>query len=599
MNKMIQYIKRSPFKNLILFVTIPIISIGILLSSVISYYLIEDKAKNMISQSALNTISQASNYMGVQLFNVFETFYKFEKDKLALDSNLNALSFKMSNEQYIDFYNSLISIYMDNENMLESVFVGFQFADGSNQYIYYSKDKINIHSLSFTEQVGDYKLNSAEAQDYVWSINKTNTVFNKDRVSPNALSLYKVIEFPESNVKCLLYFGFKNSFFEEILFDNMNMEDFYTALIAEDKIVFFPEYKNNNIQEPHASKLENLTSENGITSLKIDNEDYLFIYDTINMPQWKFASVIKESALYSSIDQLFKVFVSVFICILIPLLILAWLSANMITKPINKWVKEIEIIQDDNFDIKFDDNVCYEITKMNRGLRHMVSKVNRLLANVQEQSEKKRTLELKVLQEQINPHFLYNTLFSIQELYSMGESDNAAKMMKNLASFFRLCLSNGDEIVTVKKELELISDYLEIQKMRYSNMDYKIEVDEEILNFSIVKLTLQPIIENAIHHGINGVKISTIIVQGLIEEDTLIIKIMDNGKGIPKDKLALINDCLQTGDWSPMTSSYGIKNVQERLLIYYGRPFGLLYESELDRGTIVTIRINKIWGSPV
>jgi|GEM_PF-2905041 len=590
-----QYIKNAPFKKLILFVTIPIILAGMLLSGVISYFLVENRSKEIISQSALNTVSQASEYMSVQLFGVFEAFYAFEKNKLNLDAALD--NSKITDENYIDLYNSLIKIYNENENMLDTVFLGFHFSDGTNHYIHYSKDKLEMMSLDFTEQIGNYSLDAAQVRNYVWSLNNANTVFRKQ--SPSAVSLYKVLEYPAADAKALLYFGFKNAFFREILFDNMKSEDFYTALIDQDGVAFFPAYRNRQIDETESVRLGNLNGDKGVTSLRLDGDSYMFIHDAIAFPRWRFASVIKESTLFSPNDHLLNVYLIVFVAILIPLLFLAWLSANMITKPINKWVKAIKTIQDDQFDISFDDNMCYEITQMNRGLQHMVGKVNRLLANIQEQNEKKRTLELRVLQEQINPHFLYNTLYSIQELNNLGEFDQAARMMTNLSSFFRLSLSKGHEIVPIRNEMELIEEYLAIQQMRYSNLTYKLEMDEKLMNFNIVKLTLQPIIENAIHHGVYGVDNGMIIVRGTLTEDTIEIQIIDNGEGIPAHQLDRINHALATGDWDAMPSSYGIRNVQERLLIYYGRPYGLTYRSEENQGTTVTIRIDRKLGGDV
>ena len=593
MDKTRKRFKQLPFKTIILIITIPAIAIGLLLSNIITYYFVEDSSKKIITMNALSTVSQAARYIEVQLFDVFEEFYKLEKKDLRLDNIINIDTNEINNEYYIGIHNNLAEIFSRNENMLDIVFVGFQFPGNNNRYIYYSKDKVRVNSLSFNEQIGNYKLESAEVNDYIWSINGVNEVFQRESPSQSSVSLHKVIEDPKTKVKALIYFGFKNSFYREILFDNINSNDYYTALADKDSVILFPKSKNEKVITITDKELNNLNNETDIKNIKLNNESFIFIYDSIKLSEWKFASVMKESALFSSTKQVLRIYFVVFVCIFIPLIVLLYLSANMVTKPISNWVAKIRKIKADKFDIIFDDNICYEITQMNEGLEHLVDKIKSLLINVIEENEQKRNLELKLLQEQINPHFLYNTLFSIQELYNLGEYNSAVDMMKNLANFYRLCLSKGNEIVLIEDEIKLIVEYLQIQKVRHDNLSYQIYIDKEVMGHRILKLTLQPLIENAINHGLYGKDNGIVVVRGYMNEDHIIVKIIDNGLGIAENKLNDINYCLSTGDWVKMPDSYGIRNVQERLLIHYGKPFGLEYQSNLKVGTTVTIKIKK------
>lgn len=593
MNIVKKYFKRLPFKNLLLIIAIPTIAIGLLVSNILTFFMIEERSKNIISMNALNTVIQASQYMDVQLLSVFEDFYKFEKGIINNGLILKNNSWEFGNDYYVNLHAKLAQIYSDNENILSCVFAGFLYSNNESRFVYYSKDNIKVKSLNFTEQIGRYKLDSEEVYNYIWSIDSVNEVFASNSLNMNSISLFKVLEIPETGIKCLIYFGFEDSFFKEILFDDMDSESYHTALLDNESIIFFPQYTNDGTYNTYNLNIDELKDEKGIVHAQINSDNYIFMYDTLKLPRWKFASVIKESTLYSVTKDVFNIYCIGFIGILVPLLIILYLLANVVTKPIKEWISKIRNIRNDNFDVKFDDNVCYEISQFNEGLEYLVSRVNNLLVSIKEENEMKRNLELKLLQEQINPHFLYNTLYTIQELYNLGESDNAVNMMSNLANFFRLCLSNGKEIVSVKDEILLIVEYLKIQKMRIENLTYKIEVPEDIMKQRIVKLTLQPIIENAINHGIYGIENGCISVRGYMDEQSYTLEVNDNGSGMTRDQLEIINKGLNTGNWDLLPDSFGIRNIQERLVLYYGISFGLYYESSLNIGTTVRIRIKR------
>ena len=208
------------------------------------------------------------------------------------------------------------------------------------------------------------------------------------------------------------------------------------------------------------------------------------------------------------------------------------------------------------------------------------------------ENETKRELEMAILQAQINPHFLYNTLYSIQQLYGMGEHQQASQMVANLSSFFRLSLSKGREIIPIRDEVEHLKNYIAIQQMRYDQLTYDLCIDDDILDNSIVKLTLQPLVENAIYHGLFGIRRGVIRILGHWENEDIVFKIIDNGSGMPAERVELLNRAVRTGDWSELPSVYGIKNVQQRIRLYCGENYGLYFKSEAGKGTRVIVRIS-------
>jgi two-component system, sensor histidine kinase YesM len=226
-----------------------------------------------------------------------------------------------------------------------------------------------------------------------------------------------------------------------------------------------------------------------------------------------------------------------------------------------------------------------EIGELNNSFDAMMNQINELLQHIKSEERAKRKAELKFLQAQINPHFLYNTLDSI---IWMAESNhkNVVPMTENLAMLFRLSLSGGREIITIREEIEHVKSYLNIQKMRYDKkMDFKIDVDEDILDLQTLKLILQPIVENAIYHGIKNMRNKgNILIKGRRVLDSVLFQIMDDGVGIEKERLA---DIFQVQ--SHNKSGVGIKNVHERIKLYYGEKYGLEINSERGIGTVVDI----------
>jgi putative HAMP domain protein len=206
----------------------------------------------------------------------------------------------------------------------------------------------------------------------------------------------------------------------------------------------------------------------------------------------------------------------------------------------------------------------------------------------------KRKSEFDTLQSQINPHFLYNTLDIIVWMIENENSDKAVNIVTALAKFFRISLSKGKNIITVKDEVEHVRNYLMIQNMRFKNrFEYSIDVDEEVLSYSSLKLMLQPLVENAIYHGMEFMDgDGEIDVKVFKEDDSLYFMITDNGLGMSEDMV----ETLLSKDFVPSKkgSGIGVKNVNERIKLYFGSEYGLKVESEPDEGTKITIHLPAV-----
>lgn len=233
-----------------------------------------------------------------------------------------------------------------------------------------------------------------------------------------------------------------------------------------------------------------------------------------------------------------------------------------------------------------------EVTSLSNAFGHLVIRIQQLMNQVRNEEIVLRKTELRALQAQINPHFLYNTLDSIAWMCEEGRTKDAVEMVNALARLFRISISKGHELIPVEKEVEHAKSYLQIQKFRYKNQfQYSFDVQESCLHYYCNKITLQPIIENAIYHGLNRM-----IDEGFIEikifEDggDVVFTVEDNGVGMTKEQCESILHKEVKGQ----TGGIGIKNVNDRVKIYFGDQYGMKIESELDEGTKVSIRMPKL-----
>ena len=273
--------------------------------------------------------------------------------------------------------------------------------------------------------------------------------------------------------------------------------------------------------------------------------------------------------------------------------ILATFMSSTITKPIKVLkdsMKEVEKGNFKNASIALHSN--NEIGSLSNSFNVMTQEIQNLMEqNIHEQKQKRKS-ELKALQSQINPHFLYNTLDSIIWMAEGGRTNEVVLMTSSLAKLMRQSFINQEETVSIDKEIEYVRSYLTIQKMRYKDkLEFEIDIDPFIRQDEIVKLVLQPIVENAIYHGIKyKEEIGLIRIEGFEQDGKIIITIKDNGAGMDAQTLQHI---LEENKENYNSNGVGVYNVHMRLQLYYGPEYGIRYESILGVGTIATITIPR------
>ncbi|MUG47477.1 sensor histidine kinase [Paenibacillus woosongensis] len=323
-----------------------------------------------------------------------------------------------------------------------------------------------------------------------------------------------------------------------------------------------------------------------------EGEQRIILIQTVEPIGWKIVGVAYVEEFLTTKQELRDFIVWFLLCVIVIVLMLSIYVSAKISQPIRRLERSVKKVEKGNFRTAVHVGGVYEVEQLSKRFNLMLRRIRELMDQIIEEQEAKRKSELDVLQSQINPHFLYNTLNSVTRLAEMGRNEEVVTTITSLSRFFRISLSKGSHIISVEEELEHVRNYLIIQTIRFKNkFRYEIKCEEAALDCLTLKLILQPLVENAIHHGIEQLAEEGFIgIYVTYENEQLRLQIKDNGVGMSPDRLAKVRAGDARSESGP-GSGVGVRNVQERIALYYGAAYGLHFESELEEGTAVTITI--------
>ncbi len=275
--------------------------------------------------------------------------------------------------------------------------------------------------------------------------------------------------------------------------------------------------------------------------------------------------------------------------------ILSYYIPLSITQPIIKISEVTDRVAKGDLSVRSNVRTGREVTMLNDSLNSMIDKINELLEQVKKEQIRIRKAEFELLQSQINPHFLYNTLDAIIWLAESGEQKKVVDMVGNLSDFFRTSLNQGKDIILLREEIQHVKSYLEILQVRYQDiLQYEIDIPIELEKYMIPKITIQPLVENALYHGIKNKRgTGTISITGKEEKDFFVLQIRDDGIGIEEEKLKQVKKVITENQFSG-EAIYGLYNVNERIRLNFGETYGLSIESTYGQGTVVKIMLPYI-----
>lgn len=383
---------------------------------------------------------------------------------------------------------------------------------------------------------------------------------------------------------------------------SVNSNEYQQCLIIDNnkKIIYHPDSDYIGTQYREARVSELLTVQNGYME-SLSEKGYL-VFSTSPVTGWSVVCVVDNEYIMDSINRLrlFLILTALF-CVILSVYFASYISRT-ISDPVARLQRKMHQVGEGDFDIRAATGASDEIGQLTMSFDKMVERTKQLIENVYQSEIYQKEAELNALQAQINPHFLYNTLQTIDMMAEEEEADEISDACQALSKIFRYSINRGQEFVHVQDELVHIENYMLIQKLRFGNkLDVRYDIQEDCRELYIVKLLIQPMVENAVVHGMENVLDKCLVtIRVYRDRDCLYAEVEDNGTGIGTEQLDELNEKLgQSGeqkmvhevDYVRSHRSIGLENTNARIKLYFGQEYGITITSEEGTGTKVRIRL--------
>lgn len=337
--------------------------------------------------------------------------------------------------------------------------------------------------------------------------------------------------------------------------------------------------------------------DSGQVRCNIEGEMYNVIYSRSSYIDLTAVGVFDWGKTIQGASQVRMASILIAVVIAVFAIVCSVVFAASITKPISKLSRLMKRAQTGDLTVRFDNHYKGEIHQLGDAFNSMVAKTDELLKLVYQEQKHKREAELQILHEQIKPHFLYNTLDTIQWMAKGYHAQDIVDIVLALSNFFRISLSQGKEFISLEQEIAMVKSYLDIQKFRYEELfDYEVWTDPAILKCQVPRLSLQPLIENALYHGIKESEREhgTIWIRVYPEgEDSVVLKVEDNGAGMTEERCRQLNQWFDQKERMAEVDAFGSLNVNDRVRMFYGEEYGLHYYLREGGGVIAELRIKR------
>ncbi|NIK79909.1 two-component system sensor histidine kinase YesM [Paenibacillus castaneae] len=563
---------------------------------------IMEKQVNEHTLQLIGNVNKSLNSYAGNIQNI-SYFISMNQDVQAFLKKGDA-AIKGEHEQY------RLSKFMQSFTALNSEVAGIIVVDDNGQY--FSNDMYARSERSLTEE--SWYREAVQAKGIFKMIghpSNRNVTTHANYKDSEVVSVVRAIQDPDTQkTQGVVLIDLKLRVIAETVRDVRLGKTGYLMVINDD---------GESIYAPRNSKVGSIDMEllgrqsSGTFSQTVDGRELQFIFQKSPFTNWTTVGVFDVQDSVQGIKD-FNLYLVIFIFVVCTLGIAAsYFLSHSISRPISQLSSFMRKVEDGNMHIRIPEQRVDEVGMLGRSFNKMLSQMTLLIAQVWEEQQLKREAELRSLQAHIQPHFLYNTLDTIQWLARKDGAQEAAEVVEALSKLFRIGLSKGHEMIPIHDEFEHIRSYLKIQKTRYKDkLNYSIQVDESCGDALVLKLILQPVVENAIYHGIKERRgPGMIAIRAGLNVDTVEIVIEDDGVGMPEERLASLRAVLASVPAAAAASageseasgleqtaaaaggqnaSYGLRNVQERIRLSFGEPYGLEIESVQKRGTTVTIK---------
>ncbi|KGE20771.1 cache domain-containing sensor histidine kinase [Paenibacillus wynnii] len=458
-----------------------------------------------------------------------------------------------------------LSLYVDNPNVSEFYYNDGENVSGGRQYSLFHSSRIQAKSWykSLSLHYGSNEWKQVDTDETTRSISYLRPLINYDTLQLNGLIKMT------ANMKFIF-------------------SDVDSGQLGEDSILFIVDSQDRLLFSSSRNKTDpGLISESNLGYIK-KPDSYMQIKQPItNMPA-SIVAWVPYSSLKKNSEQVRNVTIWICVSSLVVLFLISLLMSHYFSRRFLKLIASLKSFKEGNFHKRMPIQGNDEFAEIGSAFNDMASTIQRLIDEVYISNLEKKETELQVLHSQMNPHFLYNTFSSISRMAKLGEIDKLHEVIRSLARFYRLTLHRGDIIIPIEQEIQIVESYLDIQRIKNANrINVTYEIHPDVLMCETVKFILQPFVENSLEHAWYDDEIS-ITIRAYPAGGYVWFEVEDNGLGMKEEIIDLVLDPTDKG------IGYGIRNVDQRIKLQYGREFGVLIQSSLGEGTLIRIWFPRI-----
>lgn len=576
-----------------------VIIVTVAFSSILLNRINSDSAQRKVSEASIKTITSIKTNVDFMIGNVDNI------SKMMLsDSNLQSLL------RQGDVYSNLqmqakVSSYFYNliqaESVIDSVYI-FDNRGSADNFFYVGKQGVPSFIKENIKDAPWYKEAVARNGKYILRLNGGGVFLNNKE---NYVSFIRVIRDVNTTENLgMMVINIPESAFVQSYEKVVEKNSLQVVILDENNEIIVPNVSDKTSDNQSMEFFQKVLSQNSnnirqklsqnesdYINITSDFQKYMISYLSDEESNWKYISIIPHDAANTENNTLF------FFTVLFLLIngVIFFVSSFMISKstitPIHQLLHSMKKVNQGDFcEIKIKPN-SDEFQQLFDGYNNMIRQINQLLEKIIQEQKTIRKAELNTLQAQIKPHFLYNTLDSIASLALSGETDQVCDLVESLGNYYRISVSKGKDVITIGEEIDMVRNYLNIQKVRYQDLfEVEYHIEESCLKYPILKLVLQPLVENSLYHGIRQKgKPGTIIITAQEQGDRIYLSVEDDGVGMSKEQI----DMILNEEISAQSKSFGLRGTLERLRIFYGDENCFKIESEPEKGTKVSLMIPR------
>ena len=558
--------------------------IPFLIFSIVSGFVFLDHAQKTAEEHSVQLIHQVSNSMDVYV----ETIEKMV-NYIQLELQ-DTPFFTMESEGASGWDSETAYIRSVLENVANShrEVAGIFIATKEDLYVSTGMSRISRDPFQNERWYREASENPEEIQ-LISVVTGRNIVTNRSYSIDDVFSLAKAVQDPETGeVLGVILLDIRHDIIQSSINGvTIGEKGFVFVMDQEDNIVYTP--VNGIVYRVNPKWVKAMEP----MSVQIQGGSYQIRSELSPYTGWRTVGVFSMDEVMSSVNTIVYILFTCVIISLVLVVIVSFKFSRTLTNPIFKLKRLMKQAESGDLTVRFNFEHNDEIGELGQSFNHMIARIDQLIQMVYVEQENKRTAEMKSLQEQIKPHFLYNTLDTISWMARDYDAEDIVRLVDALTNMFRIGLSHGKDIITVKEEITHVSNYLYIQKIRYKDkLNYVIHVDESLYAIEVPKLILQPLVENAIYHGVKAKRGGgTITITGVPEGENLVFTVQDNGAGMPQEKVEELNRRMSERSVLDEQKSFGLFYIRERIQLCYGTGYGVHVESALGEGTRVTITL--------